>query len=192
MNRLPSWLLWVSVPAMLAAWLIFGLLDSGPTTAPAAEGQRSPRYSLKGVNWVRLNAQGESEFTAQADTADYFDDESAHYEQLRVEVTGINNQAGATPWKLSSPSGEAPAHEKRISMNGPVDVSGAWPDGQPLTLKTPQLWVDPVQRTLNTEAGVEFASDSRNGQSRGLKADWSKQTVQLLGDVRMEYVQPAR
>ncbi len=184
MNRWRSLLLWVSVPLMLAAWLLFGSRGLDPAPPPAAEGDAAPRYSLKGVNWTRLDAQGKPEFNAQADTADYFDDESARYQQLHLDVV----QVGGTPWKMSSPSGAAPAHEKRISMDGPVDVAGAWPDGEALTMQTPQLWVDPVNRQLNTEAGVKFNSVSRSGQARGMKADWTKQTVQLLGNVRMEYV----
>ena len=184
MNRLKSALIWLALPLMVAAWLLFGSPALEPETPPEAEGDKVPRYSLKGVEWTRLNQQGQRDFTATAESADYYDDESARYEQLKVNVLGISK----TPWNLSSPSGEAPPHERRISMHGPVNVEGAWPDGEPVTLQMAQLWVDPDKRQLQTDEGVQFESASRNGKSKGLQADWEKQTVQLLGDVRMEYV----
>ncbi len=183
-GRLNSILIWLALPLMVAAWLLFGSPDMEPDTAPPTDGEQVPRYSLKGVEWTRLNGQGQREFTATADGADYFDDESARYEQLEVTVVGISQ----TPWHLTSPKGAAPPHEKRISMQGPVDIDGAWPDGEAVTMQMAQLWVDPVKRQLQTQEGVVFNSVSRSGRSKGLQADWEKQTVQLLGDVRMEYV----
>lgn len=179
----PYWV-WLTVPLMLGAWLLFGSssMDPEPPTAPDAA--VAPRYSLRGVQWTRLDVNGQREFTAEAESADYFDDESARYEQLKMNVPKI----GQVPWRLTSPKGSAPAHEKRILMEGPVDISGAWPDGEALVANTPQLWVDPVSKQVSTDAGVSFDSDSRSGTAKGLKADWDKQTVQLLGNVRMEYV----
>ena len=182
--RLRPWLIWLSLPVLAGLWLLFGSSSMEPEALPAPDAATAPRYSLRGVQWTRLDASGQREFTAEAESADYFDDESARYEQLKMNVPRI----GQLPWRLSSPKGSAPAHEKRISMEGPVDVSGAWPDGEALTLQTPQLWVDPVQHQLSAEAGVNFDSASRSGQAKGLKADWEQQTVQLLGNVRMQYV----
>jgi LPS export ABC transporter protein LptC len=182
--RIRPWLAWLSVPLIAGLWLLFGSRSLEPETVPTPDPATAPRYSLRGVQWTRLDADGQREFTADAESADYFDDESARYEQLKMNVPRI----GDVPWRLTSPKGAAPAHEKRILMEGPVDVSGAWPDGEALVLNTPQLWVDPVNHLLSTEAGVVFDSASRSGQAKGLKANWELQTVQLLGNVRMQYV----
>lgn len=184
MKRLGIIALWLLLPVAAGLWLTLGVPVFEPELPAEPDAARAPRYSLKGVQWTRLNAEGVREFTATADSADYFDDESAHYDQLQVDVVGI----GKTPWTLSSPSGLAPPHERRISMQGPVVAEGAWPDGEPVTLRMQQLWVDPAKQQLQTEEGVAFESASRNGRSKGLQADWAKQTVQLLGDVRMQYV----
>jgi len=182
--RIKPWLIWLTLPLMAGVWLLFQSRGMQPEPVPVADGAAAPRYSLRGVKWTRVDATGQREFTAEADSADCYDDESARYEQLRMNVP----RAGQAPWRLSSPKGSAPAHEKRISMEGPVEVVGSWPDGEALTMTTPQLWVDPARHLLSTEAGVQFDSASRSGQAKGLKADWEQQTVQLLGNVRMQYV----
>jgi LPS export ABC transporter protein LptC len=188
MSRLKSLLIWFALPAIAALWLLFGMPAMQVEPPPAETTAQSPRYSLKGVEWTRLDAQGKPEFTATAESADYFDDESARYEQLQVTVVGVSPK----PWYLSSPSGQAPPHEKRISMQGPVEIDGNWPDGEAVNMEMAQLWVDPVRRQLQTEEGVVFKSASRSGSAKGLQADWGKQAVQLLGDVRIEYVPKPR
>ncbi|MGH8481770.1 MAG: LPS export ABC transporter periplasmic protein LptC, partial [Nevskiaceae bacterium] len=55
-------------------------------------------------------------------------------------------------------------------------------------LTTQRLWVDLLRRELHTDAPVELRSDFRSATARGLRTDFAGDHVQLLNDVRVDYV----
>lgn len=174
------------LPAALLAvalYFVFGE-EPEPARASAAAITEPPRYAVTGAEWVRLGRLGEPEFRARAATIDYFADESAHLHDISLDALG----GVQSPWHVQAPDAAAPAHQRRMLLTGGVTAHGLADDGSPLTFNTPRLWVDLLRRELYTEAEVDLRTDLRRATARGLRADFDGERVQLLNDVRVDYV----
>lgn len=155
-------------------------------TAPAetaAPIQELPRYAVTGAQWLRLNLRGEPEFRAQAQSIDYFTDDSVQLHALTLDALG----GFTSPWHVQAPEGWAQLDERRLLLSGEVVAQGKTVDGAPLNFTTDRLWVDLLRKELRTESDVALKSDFRRATARGLKADFSGERIQLLNDVQMEY-----
>jgi LPS export ABC transporter protein LptC len=172
--------------ALVAAALVFtwdGFEDAEP--APAAPSAEPPRYAISGVEWLRLGRDGEPEFRARATTLDYFADDSVVMREVQLDALG----GYGTPWRVEAPRGAVPPRERRLRLTGGVHASGALAN-EDVALSTPRLWVDLLRRELHTDARVELRSDFRSATARGLRTDFDGEHVQLLNDVRVDYVVP--
>jgi len=154
-----------------------------PAPVPAAAAPEPPRYALTGVEWLRLGREGEPEFRVEAETLDYYADESVTMQKVRVDALG----GYGTPWRIEAPRGQAPAHERRLKLTGGVHATGALTHER-ANLVTARLWVDLLRHELYTDADVRFQSEFRNATARGLRSDFAGEHVQLLNDVRVDYV----
>lgn len=154
-----------------------------PVAAPVAATVELPRYSVTGAEWVRLDAGGNPEMRARAAVIEYFADDSARLKDLTLDSLG----GSTSPWKMQSPTGRVPPHERRVLLEGEVLADGIYGD-EPVSFKTRELWVDLLRRELLTDARVVLDSQFRRASARGLRADFAGTTVQLLNDVEVEYV----
>lgn len=151
---------------------------------PAAEQNALPRYTLTNAVLTRYDANGRPALRGHAQTLDYYDDESAHAENLQLDLLSDTH----APWQATAPSGMLPAHSHRFLLEGEVVAVGRWPDNnEPLTIRTEQLWVDPDLHHLQTERAVTLTSASRDGSAVGMNAGWVDQNMELLNDVKMHY-----
>ena len=178
-------ILYLLVPAaLLAAALIFtiyGFQESEPAAAaPAAE---PPRYALTGVQWLRLGRDGDPEFRAEAESLDYYADESVQMKKVRLDALG----GYSSPWHIEAPRGSAPPRERKLRLSGGVRANGDLA-AERVALTTPRLWVDLLRRELYTDAEVRLVTEYRTATARGLRSDFDGAHVQLLKDVRMDYV----
>jgi len=178
-------ILYLLIPAALVtAALIFAWHGfQEPTQLAAAPAKEPPRYAITGVQWLRLGPEGEPEFRAEAESVDYFADESAEMRNVKLDSLG----GYSSPWHVEAPRGQAPARERRLKLTGGVRASGALARER-VSLVTPRLWVDLLRRELHTDAPVELQSDFRSATARGLRSDFAGEHVQLLNDVRVDYV----
>ncbi|MGQ0587209.1 MAG: LPS export ABC transporter periplasmic protein LptC, partial [Gammaproteobacteria bacterium] len=177
--------LYLLVPAgLVAAALIvtfYGFQEAAETAAaPSVE---PPRYAATGVQWLRLGRQGEPEFRADAETLDYYADESVVMKKVRLDALG----GYSSPWHLEAPRANAPPRERRIRLSGGVRATGDLAQ-EHVSLDTPRLWVDLLRRELYTDADVKMVTDFRTATARGLRSDFAGGRVQLLNDVKMDYV----
>ena len=177
-------MLYLLVPAaLLAAALIFTLYGfEEPAEVAARPAQEPPRYALTGVQWLRLGRDGEPEFRADAETLDYYADESVQMRRVRIDALGGYD----SPWHLEAPRGNAPPRERSIRLSGGVRATGSLVHER-VALTTPRLWVDLLRQELHTDAQVRLVSDFRTATARGLRSDFAGEHVQLLNDVRMDY-----
>jgi LPS export ABC transporter protein LptC len=177
---------WFVLPILAVLGVLFATWRGAtPITAPVTvttAGQ--PRYTLSGARWTRYDEQGQASFAAQAQTIDYYNDESARLHE--VELRGLGGIG--SPWQIKAPLGIAPAHARRMLLSGPVTAIGRWPEGESVSFVTPELWVDQDSREISTEAAVKLVSASRSADATGLRADWEGKTLELLHDVRVNYV----
>lgn len=148
-----------------------------PTTAQA-------RYELLNTEWTRSNEQGLPEFKAQAVAITWFDDDSAQLQQVSVERLG----GESSPWQLQAPEGHMPANSRDLSLSGPVQAKGRWPDGADLNFETEQLWVETATKRLRTDKPVALQGPGRRLEAKGLSADFSGRELALLDEVRARYV----
>lgn len=179
----------LAVAAALAAFAALLLLrgfQPEPQQA-AAEVGNPPRYQLQGVEWTRLDAQGQPLIRATADTVRYYDDKSAQFETLRVERLG---QGG--PWNLNAPRGQMPGGEQRIRLEKPVEMTGKMKSGEDVRVETDSLWVDLERKEIATEDRVRLTGRNRAASATGMRADWNGTQVKLLKDVEVEYVPQPR
>lgn len=182
MNRLLGPLLIV-----ILAGLVLVLMRSGQQRSSAAVTEADqPRYTLRGAQWRRFDAQGQVEFEGQAQSIEYFDDESARLSQFQLTAFG----ASGAPWTATAPEGFAPVGARRLRLFGGVEGRGRWPDEEPLSFRTPELWLDSAAQQLETEAAVRVESATRQVDARGLRIKSETRQIALLHDVKMRYVAP--
>lgn len=176
------------LPILVLLIVVLGALSlrRGPATqnaaAPATE---PPRYTVRTARWQRFDADGKPMFEATADSIEYFDDESAELHTL--DLTALSGGDG-DPWRASAPSGHSPPGEHRLQLTGGVKGQGHWPDGEPLEFATPDLWLDPSEKRLDTTSKVTIQSPTRSAEAVGLRVDGQHSTIHLLKDVRIRYV----
>jgi LPS export ABC transporter protein LptC len=178
--------LYLALPAaLLLAALYFAWQGlQGPQSAARAPAEEPPRYAVTGAQWVRLGRQGAPEFRAEAAAIDYYADDSAKLRDIRLDALG----GYASPWHIVAPAGEAPPRERRLLLTGEVRAVGEYEDGVPVSFETTRLWVDLLRRELHTDAPVTVQAGDRSAAARGLRADFAGERVQLLNDVRVDYV----
>lgn len=152
----------------------------------AEDTAKLPRYLIDTATLTRFNDDGELTVHGTATHVEYFDDESATATNL--DATTYSGDQGS--WRVTAPSALMPAKTRRFLLEGQVVAEGKWPDsGQPVTVRTTQLWVDPDTHALSTEENVTLDSDGRDGSGTGLRADWVARRLQLLHNVKMRYDQ---
>ncbi len=172
------------LPALAGLLYTFQRMDSSGISTP--EGPAAlPRYTVSSAELTRYDADGSVTLSGQADTIDYFDDQSGRAQNLQVDLVSDDEKT----WHLSAPAATLPAHQRRFMLEGPVLANGRWPDsGEDLVVRTDHLWLDPDHHQIDTDAPVELQSPLRSGNAVGLRSDWSQQTLQLLHNVRMTYI----
>lgn len=178
----------VAVAAMALATLA-GLLYTlnridEVAVAPPAVDNHLPRYTLGQAKLVRYDASGQPSMRATADSIEYFDDESAVASVLKLDVLSGTK----TPWHLEAPTGRLAPGSPVLTLSGDVLAQGQWPDnGEAVTVQTPTLTVDSDQHQLSTDAPVIADSLTRRGTGTGMSANWERQDLRLLNNVKMRY-----
>ena len=171
------------VPALAGLFYTFQRMDNTIVESPEAPAAL-PRYTLSNAELTRFDNDGNINLTGQADTIDYFDDQSGRAQNLQADLITDDGKT----WHLTAPAATLPAHQRRFMLEGPVLAKGKWPDnGEELLVRTDHLWVDPDQHEIDTDAPVDLQSPLRTGNAVGMRSDWTAQTLQLLHNVRMTY-----
>lgn len=173
------------VLVLFAGLAILGFRDADRLPASSERSVDEPRYVLRGAQWRSFDEQGAVRFVGRATHIDYFDDESALLREFDVQVLA----ARGAPWNAAAPEAFAPPRSRnRILLRGGVEGSGRWPDGEALSFRTAELWVDSQAETLETDAPVDVQSASRSGSARGFTVSGPQQQIRLLKNVEMRYV----
>jgi LPS export ABC transporter protein LptC len=171
------------VPALAGLIYTFQRMDSSLSEEAQTPGA-APRYTLGGAELTRYDADGNASLYGQAETLDYFDDQSGRAQNLQVDLLS----EGDKTWHLSAPSATLPAHQHRFMLDGPVVANSHWPDdGEDFVMHAENLWIDPDRHEIDSDAAVDLQSSRRNGNAVGTHANWTARTLQLLHKVKMSY-----
>ena len=174
------------IPALGGLFYTFQRMDDTSTAAPEA-GPAMPRYTVMGAELTRYDSDGEPTLSGTAGTIDYYDDQSGRAQDLVVDLMTEDDKT----WHLTSPAATLPPHQHRFMLEGPVVMSGRWPDDdEPLAVHSDHMWVDPDRHQVDTDAPVHLVSAGRNGDAVGLRSNWNDQSLQLLHNVKMTYEVP--
>lgn len=169
--------------AVAAVWALSRLQFSPPTEVVVFEDPFAPRYQMRRVQLTRLDQDGKPQLRVEAEGIDYFDNDFALLDTVSAMAPGTDSPV----WRLTSPTGHIPAGETRLVLDGPVEGSGQWPDGEPLRFSTPNLSLDWALQELSTDAGVRVDSRGRTARADRLKGTWNPPSLQLSGNVRIDY-----
>lgn len=173
----------VLVVVALVAVVLWRLPDVQPVDEETASTTETPRYELKDAQWTRLDDTGLPEFVVTASQLRRYADGRSTADQLELDLP----DAASPRWQVDAPSGQLPAGGQVWILQGGVVANGAWPDGVPVQVKTETMNVDPTQKLLSSDAGVTVESPARHGTAQHFSANWEQQTVNLEGQVRMNY-----
>lgn len=157
-----------------------------PREIVSADAPTPPRYVVQQARWLRLGADGQPQFRAQAAEIRFYADESAQMDTLTLDALGGFD----SPWQVRSTAGSVPAGQKRIRLQGAVSAEGRVLDGEPAQFRTTELWVDPELEQLSSPRPVQIETPTRSATAGGLRTDFKGQAVALSGPVAVRYALP--
>ncbi|HWU67388.1 MAG TPA: LPS export ABC transporter periplasmic protein LptC [Stenotrophobium sp.] len=181
---------------LLTLVVVVGLLvlamqhfDQGQPEPVAQAVTRQPQYTLDDAEWTRIGADGKPVFHITAQTIDYYPDESITLHTLTMDHLA----QGTSPWRLTAPLGEVPAHQQRVRLENDVIVTGQLKDDTPLRLTTTQLWVDQQRQQIYTDQPVTLTgANGQQAHATGMLAQIDGDSVQLLHNVKVDYAPAAK
>lgn len=171
---------------LLLIWALDRLEWVPPAEVASTKDASEPRYQMRNIQITRLDDGGLPQLRIEAASIEYFDDQSARLQVLTLSAPGTD----APVWRAESPTGHVPAGETRLVLDGPVQGSGQWPNGEPLRFSTPTLSLDWNEHELYSDAGVYLDSRSRKVRADTLRSNWTDRSLRLSGDVRIDYASP--
>ncbi len=143
------------------------------------------RYHFEELSLRRTDAAGQPTLLLEIARADYFDSRRAVFSEISAQAAN----GESAPWKLTAPSAELPANERRMRLNAPVTGSGAFPDGEPLSISAGAVWLDEASRKMRSDEPIRLTSASRDVRAKGFTAALDGSALQLRS-VEMRYALP--
>ena len=95
-------------------------------------------------------------------------------------------------WEVRSRSGHVPDDGKQLRLRGNVVATSPAAVPPPTRLETEALDLFPRQNRATSAATVRITRPGLTMQGRGLRAEFDRQQVSLLSDVRTRYVPTPR
>lgn len=172
----------VGLALLSYAWLqrIAALDDGagGPLT-------RRPDYWMDGVSRTLLDANGEVEAVLDATRMTHYpDDDSTALEQPRL---ALYNGPGS-PWRVNAESGWISGDGSVVRLDGAVEIFRLDADGRRrFEILTSDVRLLPRERYAETEAPAVMTGPSTQTHAIGLRANLSRNRLQLLNRVRTVY-----
>lgn len=174
---------WVGVLVLLVLGAALWIQRGADTAMPeAGRSETLPRYSADTLKAVRTDATGQPQLAVRAAHGDYYADGSARF----TDITALGLSGSAAPWQLTSPVGTVPPKEKRLLLHAPVSGTGRWPNGEPLTFRGADVWVDQQRRQFSSDAPVSVVSPTRTANGKGFVAGFDGQTL-TMKNVELQY-----
>lgn len=164
--------------ALLAAVAI-GLLR-GESRAPdvAVNPPSAAQSYLRDVRIVSFDDQGQAEYRARAETAQYFANGDISLDDVAIDYLGGANG----PWVASAPRGGLPHDTETIHLNNGVAVRGQ--GRNPVQFESDQVEIDLAQRRIRTLAPTTVSSGPQRISAQRLETGFDAERLQFDGRVR--------
>ena len=169
----------------LGAFLIFW--ESPPkifirdTKTNLPESPKADSY-MRSTFTRKFDDSGALSYTLNATAGEYFR-RSDRLELQQPQLLAMGDEANSEPWHLNANKGAIFNTKKRIVMSGEVHAWQKVAAGKH-QLRTPRLLFFPDTNIAETQSRVVLTSPSDKTTAKGLKADLTRQTFQLLSQVK--------
>lgn len=167
--------------ALLAA-VVVGLLRGESRTPDVAVNPPSEAQSyLRDVRIVSFDAQGQTEYRARAETAQYFDNGD-----ITVDAVAIDYLGGANgPWVAQAPQGRLPNNTQTINLSSGVSVRGQ--SRNPVNFDSDQVQIDLAERRIRTLAPTTVRSGRQRISAQRLETGFDGDKLEFDGRVRTQF-----
>ena len=147
---------------------------------------RLPDYWMEGVNRTLLSDSGEVEAVLDAVRMVHFpDDNSTELEQPRLALYNATNK---TPWLVESETGWVSGDGEVVRLNGAVEIFRLDEAGvRRYEVLTANVKLLPRERYAETDEPALITGPSTQTHAVGLRANLSRNRLQLLDRVRTVY-----
>jgi lipopolysaccharide export system protein LptC len=166
----------------VSGWFLFQQQTSLQRETVSATG---PDAFVKDMNLKVMNEQGQLAYRVKAQTMQHYpNDERFTLEQPDIKIL----QANGDIWRIKSEHGEATEAADIIWLLGAVDIKRLPTEtSSQLHIVTTDLLVKPDDEVAETENEATITSDEFLINAVGMKADFSKDTLELKSRVRGRY-----
>lgn len=184
-----SWRAGLTAALLLAAivcgWSVWTYSGGG---ADAKASTRSD-YVLHDYEIVSLDSQGKESFTLRGPRLQR--DPGAKSMTLETPLFLVPDRHGAY-WDVRAQRGLVPDDGKQLQLRGQVIATSPAQTPPPTRIETEQLNLFPSENRATSTATVTLTRPGLTMRGRGLQADFDRQQVSLLSDVRTRYVPTPR
>jgi lipopolysaccharide export system protein LptC len=173
------------VAAIACGWSVWKHAGGG---AGAATSLRSD-YVLRDYEIVSLDSQGKESFTLRGPRLQR--DPGAKSLSLETPQFLVPDRHGAY-WDVRARSGQVPDDGKQLRLRGQVVASSPADAPPPTRIETEELNLFPRENRATSATAVTVTRPGLTMRGRGMQADFDRQQVSLLSDVRTRYVPNSR
>ncbi len=138
---------------------------------------------------VSLDSQGKESFTLRGPRLQR--DPGAKSMTLETPLFLVPDRHGAY-WDVRAQRGLVPDDGKQLQLRGQVIATSPAQTPPPTRIETEQLNLFPSENRATSTATVTLTRPGLTMRGRGLQADFDRQQVSLLSDVRTRYVPTPR
>ena len=171
--------------AILTGWSVWRHATSqgGSGAAPRSD------FVLHDFELVSLDSAGKESFTLRGPRLQR--DPGAKSMTLETPLFLVPDRQGAY-WEVRARSGHVPDDGRQLQLRGDVVATSPAAVPPPTRIDTQSLDLFPRENRAASTADVRITRPGLTMQGRGLRADFDRQQVSLLSDVRTRYVPTPR
>lgn len=183
-------LTWVGLFLLIAVVAVWDYSPEDLLRQPEPEQERFPQAYMIQSETRRYNTEGELHYRMVSARADYFQflpERSSPRDYSLIQSPHITvHGEGDQPWQLTARLGHSNASADRLRFTGEVRAWKAQAGGR-TEITTPELLVEPNRQYAETSKAVKMRSPQGQHEAIGMRADLSKDHIELLSEVRGIY-----
>lgn len=163
--------------------------EQNPLSSQSKPSERYPDAIMEDAFTQQFNQQGDIEYTLSSKQIRYFDDTEndtgiVEYDQPKLIFFGDVESATIV---LSAQSGISDDDGETIELSDNVQIIQEAENDQQNQLTTESLTIFPAKKLAETDKPVMITEPNGTTTATGLKADFNKQSFELLSNVRGNY-----
>ena len=175
----------LAATALLTGWSVWRHATStdGASAAPRSD------FVLRDFELVALDTEGKESFTLRGPRLQR--DPGVKSMTLETPLFLVPDRQGAY-WEVHARSGHVPDDGKQLQLRGDVVATSPAAVPPPTRIETQALDLFPRENRATSSDTVRITRPGLTMQGRGLRAEFDRQQVSLLSDVRTRYVPTPR